>query len=49
MVKYADGPTTEVTVHVGAPPQDVWPFVADVTVPARFSRELQEVRWVGER
>jgi hypothetical protein len=49
MVRYADGPTTEVAVHVNAAPEVVWTYVCDITVPVRFSRELQEVRWVGDR
>jgi hypothetical protein len=43
-VRYADGPTVEVEVHIDAPPAAVWPVVRDITTPARFSEELQEVR-----
>jgi uncharacterized membrane protein len=47
-MKYADGPTVEVEVHVDAPPAMVWPVVRDITTPTRFSEELQEVRWLEE-
>ena len=48
-MRYADGPTVEVETHVAAPPADVWRLVSDVTTPARFSTELQEVRRIDER
>ena len=44
MTRYADGPTTEVAIHVDAPPDVVWAYVSDITVPVRFSRELQPPR-----
>jgi hypothetical protein len=47
-VRYAEGPTVEVEVHIDAPPSAVWPVVRDITTPARFSEELQEVRWLEE-
>jgi uncharacterized membrane protein len=47
-VRYADGPTVEVEVHIDAPPSAVWPLVRDIATPARFSEELQEVRWLDE-
>jgi hypothetical protein len=47
-VRYADGPTAEVEVHIDAPPAAVWPVVRDIATPARFSEELQEVRWLEE-
>ena len=43
-MKYADGPTVEVEVRVDALPSAVWPVVRDITTPARFSEELEEVR-----
>jgi uncharacterized membrane protein len=48
-VRYADGPTVEVQVPVDAPPAAVWALVSDITVPTRFSEELQEVHWLDER
>jgi hypothetical protein len=47
-VRYADGPTVEVEVHVDAPPQVVWALVSDITVPARFSTELQAAEWIDD-
>ena len=46
MVKYADGPTAEVTVEIDAPPVAVWPLVTDVDLPARFSDEFQGAEWI---
>jgi uncharacterized protein YndB with AHSA1/START domain len=45
-VRFADGPTVEVDVHIAAPPSVVWELVTDITVPARFSQELQSVEWL---
>jgi uncharacterized protein YndB with AHSA1/START domain len=35
----------EVSLHVGAPPQDVWDLVTDVTRIGEFSPETFEARW----
>jgi uncharacterized protein YndB with AHSA1/START domain len=45
-VRYADGPTVRVDLLVDAPIERVWALVSDVGVPARFSAELQEARWL---
>jgi hypothetical protein len=45
-MRYADGPTTEATVLVAAPPARVWPLVSDIFLIAELSRELQEVQWL---
>jgi hypothetical protein len=45
MVSYADGPTAEVSVAVNATPADLWALVSDPSLPARFSKELQEAGW----
>ena len=45
-MKYADGPTTESTVHVAVPPERLWPLVTDIHLIASFSTELQEVQWL---
>lgn len=47
-MKYAEGPTTEVDVFVDAPPERVWALVSDITVPARFSAELQSAEWIDD-
>lgn len=46
MVRYADGPTIEASVHVGAPPERLWPLVSDIALVASISPELQEARWL---
>ena len=45
-MKYAEGPTTEATVHVAAPPERVWELVSDIHLIASLSTELQEVEWI---
>ena len=47
-MRYADGPTVEVELHVDAPPSVVWTLVSDITVPARFSTELQSAEWIDD-
>ncbi len=46
MVKYADGPTTSVEVHIAAPPSVVWPLLSDINAPAAFSHEFQGADWL---
>ncbi|HEY2203908.1 MAG TPA: SRPBCC family protein [Pseudonocardia sp.] len=43
--RYADKPTVEVETFVDAPPERVWPFVADVALMPSMSPELQHVEW----
>jgi uncharacterized protein YndB with AHSA1/START domain len=45
-VKYSDGPAVQVEVLIDAPVARVWALVTDIGVPARFSTELQETRWL---
>ncbi len=45
MVPYAEGPTTEASVVVAASPAEVWKLVSDPSLPAEFSKELQEAGW----
>lgn len=45
-MKYADGPVTEATIHVAAPPARVWALLSDIGVVAGLSRETQEVWWL---
>jgi uncharacterized protein YndB with AHSA1/START domain len=47
-MRFADGPTMEVEVHVAAPPEQVWPVVADIDTLPRFSSELQEAVWLDD-
>jgi len=44
-MRFADDPTVEVSVHIDASPDRVWPFVTDVAVPAEFSSEFQGAEW----
>jgi hypothetical protein len=46
-VRYADGPTVEVTQRVEAPSDDVWLLVSDINLPARFSSEFAGAEWIG--
>ncbi|HEX4982892.1 MAG TPA: SRPBCC family protein [Ilumatobacteraceae bacterium] len=46
-MRYADGPTVEVTRHITAPAGDVWLLVSDINLPARFSSEFTGAEWVG--
>ncbi len=36
----------QVETQIAAAPERVWEFVSDITVPARFSGELQRVEWL---
>ncbi|MET9917214.1 SRPBCC family protein [Streptomyces sp. NPDC006435] len=45
-MKYSDGLSVEVTVHVDATVQRVWELVSDIGLPARLSPELQSVAWL---
>lgn len=45
-MRYADGPTVEIDVHVAAPIERVWSLVSDIELPARFSSELLSARWI---
>jgi len=48
MVKYADSPSTEVSVHVDATPADLWPLISDINVPGSFATELQRAEWIDD-
>lgn len=47
-MRYADGPTVTVDVLIDAPPAVVWALVSDISLPARFSTELQAAEWIDE-
>ncbi|HEY3240480.1 MAG TPA: SRPBCC family protein [Acidimicrobiia bacterium] len=47
-MRFDERPTVAVEVHVEAPPEQVWPVVADIATPIRFSSELQEVTWLDD-
>ncbi|HEX6657952.1 MAG TPA: SRPBCC family protein [Ilumatobacter sp.] len=46
-MRYADGPTVEVTRHIAASAGDVWLLVSDISLPARFSSEFTGAEWLG--
>ena len=46
-MRYADGPTVEVTRHIAASTDAVWELVSDINVPARFSSEFTGAEWIG--
>jgi uncharacterized protein YndB with AHSA1/START domain len=48
IVRYADGPTVEVETTIAAPPEQVWPLVTDIDMPARFSSEFQGAQWLDD-
>ncbi|WP_018180525.1 SRPBCC family protein [Jongsikchunia kroppenstedtii] len=41
-----DAPTTEATIKIDATPAAVWDLITDITLPARYSPELQSVQWL---
>src|SRR5437588_13129895 len=47
-LRYADGPGTEESVSIAAPPATVWALVTDINLPARFSTEFQGAEWSSE-
>lgn len=46
-MRYADGPTTEVTIEISAAPATVWAIISDIDLPRRFSDEFQGAQWLG--
>jgi nitroreductase len=48
-LRVEDGPGTIAEVDIDAPPAAVWPLVADIEVPARFSEEFLGAEWEGDR
>lgn len=45
-MRYRDHPTVEVEQRVEGEPSAIWALVTDITLPTRFSSELQEVEWL---
>lgn len=45
-MRFADSPTTERDIVIGAPPSVVWSLVTDVAVLARYSDEFQGGEWL---
>lgn len=47
-LRYAEGPTTQVEVHVAADAATVWRHVTDIDLPARFSDEFLGADWLDD-
>lgn len=47
-MRYADCPTTEVSVDVDADADVVWRLISDISLPVRFSSELLKVQWLDD-
>lgn len=45
-MRYRDQPTVEVEERVHGDPAAIWELVTDITLPTRFSEELQDVEWL---
>jgi hypothetical protein len=45
-MRYRDCPTVECSIRVSASAEDAWALVTDITLPARFSSELQAAEWL---
>ncbi len=45
-LRYADGPTTEVSRVIAAPPDRLWGLVTDIQLPADYSNEFQGAEWL---
>jgi uncharacterized protein YndB with AHSA1/START domain len=45
-LRYRDGPSTEVAIHIDAQPSAVWATVSDISLPARFSSEFRGARYL---
>jgi uncharacterized protein YndB with AHSA1/START domain len=45
-MRYRDQPTVEVETRVVGDPAVIWNLVTDITLPARYSVELQSVEWL---
>jgi hypothetical protein len=47
-MRYRDQPTVEVEERMVGDPEVIWDLVTDITLPTRFSAELQSVEWLGD-
>ena len=46
-LRYRDGPSTEASIDIAAPPARVWALISDLQLPARFSTEFQGADLLG--
>jgi uncharacterized protein YndB with AHSA1/START domain len=47
ILRYSDGPSTEASIDIAAPPERVWALISDLQLPARFSNEFQGAELFG--
>lgn len=47
-MRYRDCPTVEVEERIVGDPAVIWALLTDITLPARFSDELQSAEWTGD-
>ncbi|HET9876163.1 MAG TPA: SRPBCC family protein [Mycobacterium sp.] len=45
-MRYRDCPTVEVSERIVGDAAEIWAVVTDITLPVRFSAELQKVEWL---
>lgn len=45
-MRYRDCPTVEVSERIAVDPETAWAAVTDITMPTRFSTEVQAVAWL---
>lgn len=45
-MRYDEGPTTQADTVIDAPVERIWELVTDISLPARFSSELQHADWL---
>jgi Polyketide cyclase / dehydrase and lipid transport len=46
--KYSDCPTTAVSTHIAATIESVWELVSDISLPTRWSSEVQATSWLDD-
>lgn len=47
-MKYADRPTTTISIDIDATPAEVWELVSDIGLPSRFSTEVSGAEWIDD-
>lgn len=43
--RLSDGPGTYVEIEITASPEQLWPIITDLNMPAKFSSEFRGARW----
>jgi nitroreductase len=47
-LRFEDGPGAIAEIDINAPPATVWPLIADINLPARFSTEFVGAEWASD-